>query len=134
MHRLAHHLSSRQLHHKMFSIQYFLHKLHQTPKITVFSSYLAQTISFIFRHPLNRNKHKKICFNGEHSRQHNTSQRCISTINMCNILFTGYRNKLKDVHMEIHITVRHLQCGDQSKSLFRATQRSQALHQEAHLT
>lgn len=60
----------------MFSIQYFRHKLHQTPKVTVFSSSLAQTISFIFRHAMNRNKEHKICFNGEHLRQHNTSQRC----------------------------------------------------------
>lgn len=126
-------LVSRQLHHKIFSIQYSPHKLHQTPKVTVFSSYLAQTISFIFRHPLNRHEHK-IYFNGEQSRQHNTSQRCISTMNMCNILFTGYRNKLKGMHMEICITVRHLHCEHQSKSLFRATQRQQALHQAAHLT
>lgn len=69
-------LVSRQLQHEMFSIQYFRHKLHQTPKITVFSSSLAQTISFIFRHAMNRNKEHKICFNGEHLRQHNTSQRC----------------------------------------------------------
>lgn len=40
----------------------------------------------------------------------------ISTTNMCKNLSTGYKNKLKGMHMEICITVRHPRCGHQKKN------------------
>lgn len=96
------------------------------------SSNLAQTIRFLFRHPLSRNKERiKIHFNGEHSRQH---RGIFSTSSRCNVLFTGYANKLKGVRMEIHITLKHLHCGCQNTSPFRVPRKPQALQPAAHLT
>lgn len=101
----------------MFSIQYFPHKWPQTHKVTVFSSYLAQSISFIFMHPLNRNKHNEICFSGEHSRQHNTSQKCNFYHEYVQKPIYRLQEQIKGhAYGKICITVRHPRCGHQKKN------------------